>query len=261
MTDVFAEALRTLPQESEESRAYFEKHLDRLAKTLALAPRSNGGKALELGCYMQITPFLQRLLNYREVRGAYYGKLGKRETRTVSLPDGEFTCRVDLFDAERDRFPYRDRTFELVVASEIIEHMIYDPMHTLVEAQRVLIEGGHLVVSTPNSASYGILAKVLDGKTNPKIFPQYKRPDKGQPEVGHVHEYTAHELGLTIQAAGFEIERLFTTPIEEYASHQALAGLLEANGYGTENRGEQTWCIAVKRGALPVDRYPAFLYA
>ncbi|HKD04692.1 MAG TPA: hypothetical protein VKB79_02220 [Bryobacteraceae bacterium] len=57
MTDAFADALRTLPHESEESRTYFEKHLDRLAKTLALAPHSKGGKALELGCYMQITPF------------------------------------------------------------------------------------------------------------------------------------------------------------------------------------------------------------
>ncbi len=261
MVDVFADALRTLPQESEGSRAYFEKHLDRLSRTLALTPRSEGGKALELGCYMQITPFLQRLLGYREVRGAYFGKRRKREMRTVSLPDGDFTCRVDLFDAERDAFPYRDGMFELVVASEIVEHMIYDPMHTLVESRRVLAEGGHLLVSTPNAASYAVLAKVLDGRTNPKIFPQYKRPDKGEPEIGHVHEYTAYELGETIRAAGFEVERLFTTPIDEYAAHQALSALLEANGYNTENRGEQTWCLAVKREALPVERYPGFLYS
>jgi len=194
------------------------------------------------------------------VRGAYYGRRGKRETRTVSLPDGDFTCRLDLFDVERDRFPYRDGRFELVLASEIIEHMIYDPMHTLVESRRVLAEGGHLLVSTPNAASYAVLAKVLDGRTNPKIFPQYKRPDRGEPEIGHMHEYTAHELGLAIQAAGFEIERLFTTPMEEYNAHHALVKLLEANGYSTEDRGEQTWCLAVKRGALPVDRYPEFLY-
>ena len=60
---------------------------------------------------------------------------------------------------------------------------------------------------------------------------------------------------------GFEVERLFTTFLEEYESHRPLLRLLEANGYSTENRGQQTWCVALKRSSLPVDRYPFFLYA
>jgi SAM-dependent methyltransferase len=261
MTPTFEEELQTLPLDSEASRPYLEKHLHRLAKTLELVPKSQAGRALELGCYMQITPFLQRDCGYKEVRGAYYGKPGKKVTKTVSFPDGDFTCRIDLFDAERDRFPYKDGYFDLVVASEIIEHMVFDPMHLLVESRRVLRDGGHLLLSTPNAASFASIAKALDGRANPQIFPQYKRPNPREQEIGHVHEYTAYELGLTIEAAGYEIEKLFTTPIEEYASHQSLAPLLEANGYSTENRGEQTWCLAVKRAALPVNRYPDFLYS
>ena len=30
--------------------------------------------------------------------------------------------------------------------------------------------------------------------------------------------------------------------------------------YDTENRGEQSWCLAIKRASLPVDRFPYFLY-
>jgi SAM-dependent methyltransferase len=262
LADRYEAALRTLPAADEAARAYFEKHLPRLAKTLELVPRSEGGRALELGCYMQITPFLQRLCGYREVRGAYFGKRGKRETKTVHLPDGDFTCRIDLFDAERDRFPYRDRYFDLVVASEIIEHMIYDPMHLLVESRRVLKDGGHLLLSTPNSASLASIAKALDGRVNPQIYPQYTKPDPDAPtEIGHVHEYTAYELGQAVEAAGFEIQRLFTTTIEEYAPHRDLLPLLEQHGYSTENRGEQSWCLAIKREPLPVNRYPEFLYA
>jgi hypothetical protein len=75
-----------------------------------------------------------------------------------------------------------------------------------------------------------------------------------------MREYTAHELGQAVQAAGFEVSQLFTTHIAEFASHLPLLRLLAENGYSTELRGEQTWCVAVKRSALPIDRFPWFLY-
>jgi SAM-dependent methyltransferase len=253
--------LRQLPVPDEAARAYLEKHIPRLARTLALVPAPQStGRVLELGCYMQLTPLLQRMCGYREVRGAYLGTPGRVDTRTLSFADGEFSCFVDHFDAERDPFPYPDNHFDLVVATEIIEHMIFDPMHLLLESRRVLAEGGVLLLSTPNAAALAVVAKVLEGADNPQICPQYKRPNPLEPEIGHVHEYTAIELGRTVEAAGFEIDRLFTTWLDEYANHHRLLSLLAANGYSTEHRGEQTWCLAIKRSGLPVNRYPSFLY-
>lgn len=258
----FEDALRTLPTESKAARAYLEKHIPRLAKTLELVPPPHTtGRVLELGCYMQITPFLQRVAGYSEVRGAYYGPVGRQDRKTLQFPDGEFVCLVDHFDAERDPFPWPDGYFDLVIAGEIIEHMIYDPMHLLLESGRVLCEGGRILISTPNAAGLATIAKALEGTDNPQIFPMYKRPDPNEPDIGHMHEYTARELQRTVKAAGFEIEKLFTTWLDEYAGHRPLLRLLEAAGYSTDLRGEQTWCVAVKRSALPVDRYPAFLYS
>ena len=37
-------------------------------------------------------------------------------------------------------------------------------------------------------------------------------------------------------------------------------GFLESHGYNTSLRGEQTYCIAVKRSELPLTRFPRFLY-
>jgi len=254
------EALRVLPVPNEDSRRYLEKHISRLARTMALVPPpGETGRVLELGCYMQITPLLERLSGYREVRGAYYGKAGKSDRKTIRFPDGKFTCRIDHFDAELDPFPYRDGYFDLVIAGEILEHMVFDPMHLLLESRRVLVEGGRILVTTPNVASVTSLAKILDGGANPQIYSVYKRPS-GEPEIGHMREYTAWELGETMKAAGFEIEQLFTTFLEEYESHRPLLELLEASGYNTENRGQQTWCVARKRSDLPVNRYPLFLY-
>ncbi len=41
-----------------------------------------------------------------------------------------------------------------------------------------------------------------------------------------MREYTAWELSEAVNAAGFEIDRLFTTGMEEYAGHQPLLELL-----------------------------------
>jgi SAM-dependent methyltransferase len=256
------DALRDMPMPDAAAQAYLEKHIPRLARTLALVPPPQStGRVLELGCYMQITPLLARVCGYREVRGAYFGALGRTDRKTMRFPDGEFECFVDCFDAERDRFPYPDEHFDAVIAGEIIEHLTYDPMHMLLESRRVLRDGGYLLVTTPNVGSVTSVAKTLDGHDNPQIFFLYKRPGQGEEEIGHVREYTAYEIGEAVKAAGFEVKQLFTTFIEEFSSHLPLLKFLEEHGYDTENRGEQSWCLAVKRASLAVDRYPFFIYS
>lgn len=254
-------ALQNLPAENEESRQYLAKHIPRLARTLALVPPpGDTGRALELGCYMQITPLLQRMCGYREVRGAHYGPSGRVDSKVIQFPDGDFRCEIDHFDAEQSRFPYFDEHFDVVIAGEIIEHMLHDPMRVLLETRRVLREGGRLLITTPNIASLASVSKVLDGRYHPGIFALYKRPG-GEPDIGHMREYTAWELAETVKAAGFEIEQLFTTRIAEYTEKWPLVNLLEEHGFESGNRGEQTWCVARKQGSLPVDRFPWFLYS
>jgi SAM-dependent methyltransferase len=238
---------------------YFHKHLPRLARTLTLVPRpQSSGRILELGCYLQITPFLQEWRGYTEVRGAYYGPLGRSHRRIASIGGKQFEVLVDLFDAERDRFPYADGSFETVLACELIEHLIHDPMHFLLECRRILEEGGRLIVTTPNVASLTSVARVLHGYDNPQISSDYPRD---QDDVPHVREYTAFELRNAVEAAGFEIEALFTEPIAEFEMNRPMWNFLEDHGYNTSLRGEQTYCVAVKGSTLPVTRYPRFLYS
>ncbi|HVY93188.1 MAG TPA: methyltransferase domain-containing protein [Bryobacteraceae bacterium] len=255
-------ALRSMKMPDADGDRYLAKHIPRLSKTLAITPPpQKTGRALELGCYMQITPLLERVCGYKEVRGAYYGPQGKIDRKTYDFPDGQFSCYVDHFDVERHEFPYPDNYFDLVLATEIIEHMTYDPMWMLLESRRVLADGGYLLISTPNVGSVTSVAKTLDGRDNPQIFFLYERPGPdGRTDIGHVREYTVHEVGEAVKAAGFEVERLFTTFIGEFAEHKQMLRFLALNGYSTENRGEQIWCLARKKASLPVDRYPWFIY-
>jgi len=257
------EQLQGLDLQDADAREYFVKHLPRLARTLSLTPRpKRSGRILELGCYMQLTPFLARWRGYREVRGGYYGVLGECRRGSASIGGETFECAIDLFDAERDRFPYDDGYFETALSCEMIEHFLRDPMHCLLESRRVLEEGGRLLITTPNVSSLTSVARALHGYDNPQIYSNYQTPRAGDSaDPPHVREYTAFELRDLLQAAGFEIESLFTEPIAELAMNLPMWNFLEDHGYNTSLRGEQTFCVAVKRSALPVTRYPKFLYS
>jgi SAM-dependent methyltransferase len=254
--------LRRLETEGPDGSAYLEKHIPRLARTLTLIPKPYLSKrVLELGCYMQITPALQFFSGYQEVRGAYYGPLGRTDHKCIFPGGRKFECEVDHFDAERDRFPYPDNHFEMVLVCEMIEHLLRDPMFMLLEIRRVLQDRGRMLITTPNIASIASVASLLEGRDNPQIFSIYTRPQPGEEtEIPHVREYTADELGRTVQAAGFEVELLFTENIPEYDHHRHLLDLLQENGYDIRLRGEQTYCMGIKHEDLPTIRFPRWLY-
>lgn len=52
-----------------------------------------------------------------------------------------------------DKWPYKDREFDVVTATEIIEHVV-NPDHFLREARRVLKKDGHIIITTPNLAAW-----------------------------------------------------------------------------------------------------------
>jgi pimeloyl-ACP methyl ester carboxylesterase len=262
--DEIASFLRSLDQPDESARQYLEIHIPRIARTLGLVPDpKNSSRVLEMGAYMQMTPALQCVLGYQEVRGAYYGPPGRTDEKRITANGHEiFRCFVDLFDAEKDRYPYEDGRFETVLACEIFEHLLHDPMRMLLEMRRVLAEGGTLVLTTPNVASYTAVARLLENSANPQLFSKYADPrgEYADTEIPHVREYTPRELREAIQSAGFEIENLFTEVIPGYGTEKWVKEFLQRNGFSSEFRGEQIYCIARKRSALPVVRYPKFLY-
>jgi len=249
---------------TEASRGYLATHLTRLEKTLAITPP--GGlhdRILEMGVYLQITPALHTRMGYGEVRGCYYGPAGTVERRTTTSDTGEqFTCDVDLFDAEKDPFPYGDQHFTTVLCCELLEHLAEDPMHMLAEINRILKPGGHLVLTTPNIVSQRAIAAILQG-FHPGFFPAYiKPPQEGvEPEARHNREYAPREISQLLLDSGFEVALLETGPFREEPKPELLwvDRLLERYGLFQDLRGDGIYAVGRKTGVLR-ERYPAWLY-
>lgn len=244
-----------------DSRDYLDTHLTRLRRTLELTPpAAPGDRILEMGAYMQITPALRSRLGYSEVRGCYLGAPGKVDHKEVLSLEGErFVCEIDLFNAEKDRFPYPDAHYATVLCCELIEHLAEDPMFLMAEVNRILKPGGHFLLTTPNIGSLRAIAAILQGY-HPGFFPAYLKPGNSE-EARHAREYTPKEVVLLFDDAGFEVTRLETGAFRETPrlDERWIEHLLDRYLCPKDHRGDGIYALGRKTGPVK-RRYPDWLY-
>lgn len=254
--------IRTWSVDAGESE-YIETHITRLQKTLEMVPPGAADKSiLEMGAYLQITPALRTKLGYGTVRGCYYGAPGRVEHKLkVSQAGEEFSAAVDLFDAEKDRFPYEDASFDTVLCCELLEHLPSDPMFMMAEINRIVKPEGCLVLTTPNISSLRALSGILQGY-HPGFFPAYLRPGPEVTDARHNREYTPKEVYRLLHDAGFTVTRLETGPFRDEA-HPEFAwveDLLRRYHLPADLRGDGIYIVGMKTGPVR-DRFPGWLYS
>ncbi len=249
---------------NEQESWYLNTHETRLAKTLAITPPGAPDQSvLEMGAYLQITPALKTRLGYGDVRGCYFGAAGRTDRRTVVSTEGEpFECDIDLFDAEKDRFPYADASFDTVLCGELIEHLFEDPMHLMSEINRILKPAGHVVLTTPNIASLRGISAILQG-FHPGLFHSYIKPNEsGEADPRHNREYTPREIHQLLENSGFEVTLLETGDFrdEPHPEYGWVTHLLDRYGFDKGLRGEGIYAVGRKTGVVR-ERYPGWLYS
>lgn len=243
---------------------YVKQHLRRFVSTLNRIPpaQSHHDRLLELGSLSHLAPAIKKYCGYAEVYGADFWEADEQVSQqTVTqkrVPSGtqpeSHTFELRNFNVERDRFPYPDEHFRVVLCCELIEHLQSDPLHMLWECNRVLVKDGWLLLTTPNIASCRAIEGLLVGCA-PYLLAQYNtRVTADQ----HNREYAPYELGVALVAAGFTVVELETEDVWT-RSNPAILELLKQVQISTELRGDNIFALARKTGA-PVERYPKELY-
>ena len=132
--------------------------------------------------------------------GALLAELGNRGWRVTGVeisPCSEYARNERRLDVrslplEENKFP--QARFDVVLASHLIEHL-NDPGSFLTEANRVLKEGGHIFITTPNIS--GFQARLCGGLWRSAIF-------------DHLYLFSVRTLSKMLIKTGFKIERIRT---------------------------------------------------
>lgn len=150
-------------------------------------------KVLDIGCH---DGTISRLiaLNRNEVHGIDISEANVNLAREKGI----LAHKVDI---EKDRVPFPKESFDVIIATEIIEH-IYDTDKFLEKVYSLLKKGSFLVLTTPNLATLGRRILLLMGK-NPLIEISC---DKKAYNVGHIRYFTKTTLLELLRKHGFKID-------------------------------------------------------
>jgi 2-polyprenyl-3-methyl-5-hydroxy-6-metoxy-1,4-benzoquinol methylase len=100
-------------------------------------------------------------------------------------------------DLNHDQLPFEKQSFDLIFAGEVIEHLI-DTDGFISELYRCLRPRGHVLITTPNLASFENRLRILLG-----IYPAWVNYNLSG--SGHVRAYTPRVLRKQLREHGFEV--------------------------------------------------------
>jgi len=200
-----------------EYNKYFDSHF----KGLAFMPRrddkickieklvGSNKQVLDVGCMTgYLAHFLQ--LNGNIVSGV------DLLASAINIAN-QNNINAQVCDIDNQPLPFGDSIFDVVVFSEVIEHLV-DPIFVLNQIYRVLKPGGMLIVSTPNIAYVQYRIELLMGKL-PDFCEFRNKYSERYYNFQHKTLFTHGALMNTLKEAGFVIT--------SWTSHSAYKNRVE----------------------------------
>ncbi len=146
--------------------------------------------------------------------------------------------------ARGDRLPFRESSFAAIVVIRVL-HRIAAPERFLGEIRRVLARDGTLVLSfsprpSLKTLQFDVLGRVRYGRHSPTLtFSSSKTAARGDPGLSGWIETRSRTL-RTIRGAGFEVEEIIGTGLEDLAG----VGLLPSRFFVDLSRAvPAAWCF------------------
>lgn len=124
-----------------------------------------------------------------------------RESGSLDAVLSEGGVELVVWDLEQTPYPLAEQSFDVVVLTEVFEHLREYPARTLAEARRILRPGGVLVLTTPNAAYLRNRVKLAIGRS---VYTPLGDWLHGEPHARHAREYTRSELVSVVRHAGLD---------------------------------------------------------
>ncbi len=182
-------------------------HRERLALALLGDVLTAKVRVLDVGCGNGL--FLDRIR--RDIADAHLSgvdyseyQIGRPAHPSLHLKQADLTRGV----------PFEDRSFDVVYAAEIIEHLV-DPDLLLSEIRRVLRPGGTLVLTTPNLCAWynrvlfvlGVQPLFVESSTRSSTVGSgwLRRFKRGSTPVGHIRIFNLDAIRDLLKNNGFAV--------------------------------------------------------
>lgn len=210
----FQRLLEAFPAANEFLKSYMARTRTRGWMTFKHLPLGTGKeKLLDVGGMQALFgPAYMDIWKYGEVHVIDYDTSADDVIVRTDSAGRSYRFPVAKLNVELQKWPYPDGMFDTVVCTEVLEHMVFDPMFVMNEISRVLAPGGHALITIPNAASDSVLTYLVNDM-QPGYLRNYitdalqsgERSLNTVYNLGHFHEYVGPELACLARAAGFDI--------------------------------------------------------
>lgn len=196
------------------------RRLESVFKTLR--PFINA-RVLDVGCGMgDFILELVRKAGLQEVYGLDASESAIQNARRLGL-------RGEVLDLNRETFPFPSRFFDIETAIEVLEHL-EDVEHCLSEINRTLKDGGTLIVTTPNLASWHGRVSLLLGYQPFSLDVGFKRHygsfhNFSGKSAGHIRGFSPPALKDILEYHGFHLDRVLGEPAVVTGESRAIRAL------------------------------------
>lgn len=175
---------------------YYQYHKNRFNYFIKTLPKISKGKILDFGA-SDLTLLLKSIYMDSEVicldlDSTWKNRLIKENIKLIN-------CDLKQI-ANGYKLPFKNNEIDLIVFSEIIEHINTEMGPLMSEFYRILKKKGYLVISTPNYGSLINRIKMLFG-----INPTNLIIEKDQFGYMHVREYTMTEMDQLMKYSKFKV--------------------------------------------------------
>lgn len=200
MNDIIAEIAKVIDTDDiSEEREYFLFHENRFIEIFSILQKfERNKKVLDISSASLHVPLGAHFMGFKDLHATDISFSNK----TLIDRAARFGIALKDCDLEKEKLPFSDSTFDIVLLTETLEHFNFHPGKAMSEISRVLAPEGVVIITTPNLVRLNNRIKMLIGKSI-----NYDIKEKYHPGI-HFREYTAQEICYLLDSADIKTDQV-----------------------------------------------------